>query len=96
MQKYIRIGYWLMAIVMLVMTLACGASVVAVHQRVVPPPRLSLQFAGYRVVGSPLTIRSKPPKHYYSVWLFTTSYYPGSRARSERGEQIMLLQLRGN
>jgi hypothetical protein len=96
MHKAIRIGYSLAGITLLVLTLACGASVAAIHQRVVPPPRLEVRFAGYRVFASPLTIRSKPPKYYYSVWLFVTSYQPGSRVGTETGEQIMLLPLRSN
>jgi hypothetical protein len=96
MQKLIRIGYSLAAITLLVLTLACGVSAVAVHQRIVPPPRVTLQLAGYRVVGSPVTIRSKPPKYYYSVWFFVTNYYPNSALRTEKGEQIMLLPLRAN
>ena len=96
MQKIIRIGSLVAAIMLLVLALACGASAVAVHQRVVSPPRLSVQLAGYRVVASPLTIRSKPPKYFYSIWLFVTIYHPGSTLRTETGEQIMLLQLRGN
>jgi hypothetical protein len=96
MQKLIRIGSWVAAIVLLVLTLACGVSAVAVHQRIVAPPRVSLQLAGYRVVASPLTVRSNPPKYYYSVWLFVSGYYPGSSLRTEKGEQIMLLPLRTN
>lgn len=96
MRKFIRIGYLLAAITLLVLILACGASVVAIHQRVVPAPRLNLELAGYRITGSPVTIRSKPPKYYYSVWLFITSYQPGSRVGTETGEQIMLLQLQSN
>jgi hypothetical protein len=96
MQKMIRIGYSLTAIVLLVLTLACGASAAAVHQRVVPPPRLNIQLAGYRLVASPVTIPSKQPQYYYSVWLFSTTYYTGSSLRTEKGEQIMLLRLRGH
>jgi hypothetical protein len=96
MHKVIRFWYWLAAITLLVLTLACGASVAAIHQRVVPAPRLNVQFAGYRVSGSPVTIRSKPPKHYYSIWLFVTSYQPGSRVGTEKGEQILLLRLRSD
>ena len=96
MQKLIRIGYSLAAMVLLVSALACGVSAVAVHQRILPPPRVTVQLAGYRVVASPVTIRSKPPKYYYSVWLFVTNYYPGSSLRTEKGEQIMLLPLRAN
>jgi len=96
MQKVIRIGSSVAAIVLLILTLACGASAVAVHQRIVSPPRLNVELAGYRVVASPLTIRSKPPKYFYSVWLFVTTYHPVSKLRTEKGEQIMLLQLQGN
>jgi hypothetical protein len=96
MRKLIRIGYSVAAVILLILTLACGASTVAVHQRIVPPPRVSLELAGYRVVASPLTIRSKPPKYYYSVWLFVSGYYPGSSLRTEKGEQILLLPLRAD
>jgi hypothetical protein len=96
MRKVIRIGYSLAAIVLLVLTLACGASAVAIHQRIVPAPRLTVQLAGYRVVASPVTIRSKPPRYFYSIWLFVTIYYPGSPLPTEKGEQIMLLRLRSN
>jgi hypothetical protein len=95
MRRLIHIGCSVAAVVLLVLMLACGASAAAVHQRVVAPPRLNVQFVGYRIVASSVTIRSKPPKYYYSVWLFTTSYPPGG-LRTEKGEQIMLLQLRGN
>jgi hypothetical protein len=96
MQKVIRIGSWLVAIVILILTLACGASAVAVHQRVVSPPRVNMQLAGYRLAAYPLTIRAKPPQYYYSIWLFVTSYQPGSTIRTETGEQIMLLRLRSD
>jgi hypothetical protein len=96
MQKVVRIGYSLAAIALLVLALACGASAAAVHQRVVPPPRLNIQLAGYRLIASPVTVRSRPPQYFYSVWLFSTTYYPGSNVRTEKGEQIVLLRLRGN
>jgi hypothetical protein len=96
MQKVIRIGTALAAIILLVLTLACGTGALAVHQRAIPPPRLNLQLAGYRITGSPLTIRGKPPKYYYSIWLFVTSYRPGSNIGTETGEQILLVQLRSN
>jgi hypothetical protein len=96
MRKVIRIGSSVTAIVLLVLTLACGATAAAVHQRIVPGPRLTLQLAGYRLVASPLTISGKPPKYFYSVWFFVTTYRPGSTLPTETGEQIMMLQLRGN
>jgi hypothetical protein len=94
MHKVIRIGCSLWAVGLLALTLACGASVAAVHQHVVPPPRLNVQLAEYRIVASPVTIRSKPPKYYYSIWFFVTTYPPGSKLRTEKGEQILLLALR--
>ena len=96
MQKVIRIGSSVAAIVLLVLTLACGASALAVHQRIVAAPRLSVQLIGYRLVASPVTIRTKPPQYFYSVWLFVTTYHPGSTLPTETGEQIMMLQLGGN
>ena len=96
MQKVIRIGYMSAAIAMLVLILACGASAVAVHQRVVAPPRVNLQLAGYRLAAYPLTIRTKPPQYYYSIWLFVTSYPPGGTLPTEKGEQIMLLSLQSD
>ena len=84
------------AIVLLVLTLACGASALAVHQRIVAPPRLSVQLIGYRVVASPVTIRREPPQYFYSVWLFVTIYHPGSTLATEKGEQIMMLRLGDN
>jgi hypothetical protein len=96
MHKAIRIGYTLAAITLLVLTLTCGAGAAAVHQGVILPPRLEVRFAGYRVSASPLTIRSKPPEYYYSIWLFVTSYRPDSNVGTEKGEQILLLRLRSN
>ena len=95
MRRLIRIGSLLAAIILLVFTLACGVSALAVHQRAISP-RLNLELAGYRITGSPVTIRGKPPKYYYSIWLFVTSYRPGSKVGTETGEQILLLPLRSD
>jgi hypothetical protein len=80
---------------LLVLALGCGASAVAIHQRVVAPPRLNVELGGYRIVTSPVTIRSNPPKYYYSVWLFTISYTPNG-LRTEKGQQVLLLRLRAD
>ena len=92
MRRIARIGCAAATIGLLAIALSCGAGTLAVQQRVVAPPRLNLQLAGYRVVASPVTIRSKPPQYYYSVWLFVTTYPPGS-VRTEKGEQVLLVRL---
>jgi hypothetical protein len=96
MRRLIHIGCSLAAVGLLGIVLACGAGAAIVQQRAVAPPRLNVQVAGYRVVASPVTIRSKPPKYYYSVWFFVTSYPSGSKLRTEKGEQILLLPLRAD
>src|SRR5262249_32580246 len=95
MRRLVHIGCSAAAAGVLVLALACGTSAAAIHQRVVSPPHLNAQLAGYRIVGSPLTIRVKPRQYYYSVWLFVTTY-PPSGIRTEKGEQVLLLWLGGD
>ena len=97
MRRLAHIGCTLAAIGFLAVALSCGVGTVAVHQRVVAPPRLEVQAMGYRVVAYPLWIRSNPPRYFYSVWLFSTFYPARMGGRPvEQGQQILLLPLRAD
>ena len=92
MRKRTMIGCSLAAIGLLVVLLTCSAGTLAVQRGNINPPRLNVRVGAYRVVTAPVTIRTRPPKRSYGVWLFVSAS-PQRGLLIETGQQVLLVPL---
>ena len=83
-----------LAIACLLLLLSCGTGVIAVYERAIVLPRTNVRLGPWRVMAYTQTIRTKPPQHFFIVWVFERPAQLGPSAPFESGRQLLQIALK--